>query len=162
MIAMGLLSDEAVEGGLFGRTFGLECAGIVSAVGSGVTKVKVGDEVMATAPSCLGGFAYPLAAHCVQKPKNIDWNEAASLPVVYTTAYFSLIHHCRLEKGETVLIHAAAGGVGIAAINIARAIGAEIYATVSTQEKRDYIISLGVKPENIMNSRTLSFSDELF
>ncbi len=161
MIAMGLLSDEAVEGGLFGRTFGLECSGVVSAVGSDVTTLRVGDEVMATAPSCLGGFAYPLEVHCVKKPKNIDWNEAAGLPVVYTTAYFSLVHHCRLQKGERVLIHAAAGGVGIAAINIANAIGAEVYATVSTQDKRDYIISLGVKPENIMNSRTLSFADEL-
>ncbi|HHE40644.1 MAG TPA: hypothetical protein ENL10_03995, partial [Candidatus Cloacimonetes bacterium] len=125
MIAMGLLSDEAVEGGLFGRTFGLECSGVVSAVGSDVTTLRVGDEVMATAPSCLGGFAYPMEVHCVKKPKNIDWNEAAGLPVVYTTAYFSLVHHCRLQKGEHVLIHAAAGGVGIAAINIANVIGAE-------------------------------------
>ncbi len=161
MIAMGLLSDAAVEGGLFGRTFGLECAGVISAIGPDVSNLKVGDEVMATAPACLGGFAYPLAVHCVKKPKNIDWNEAASLPVVYTTAYFSLVHHCRLEKGESVLIHAAAGGVGIAAIHIANAIGAEVYATVSSQEKRDYIIGLGVRPENIMNSRTLSFADEI-
>ena len=137
MIAMGLLSDAAVEGGLFGRTFGLECAGIVTAVGSDVTNVKVGDEVIATAPSCLGGFAYPYGVHCVQKPANVNWHEAASLPVIYTTAYFSLIYHCRLEKGEKVLIHAAAGGVVIAAINIANAVGAEVYATVSTKEKRD-------------------------
>ncbi len=161
MIAMGLLSDDAVEGGLFGRTFGLECAGVISAVGNEVTTLKVGDEVMATAPSCLGGFAYALEVHCVKKPAGIDWNEAASLPVVYTTAYFSLIHHCRLQKGERVLIHASAGGVGIAAINIANVVGAEIFATVSSQEKRDYIISLGVKPENIMNSRTLAFADEI-
>ncbi|NRA11946.1 MAG: SDR family NAD(P)-dependent oxidoreductase, partial [Crocinitomicaceae bacterium] len=161
MIAMGLLSDDAVNGGLFGKTFGLECAGIISKVGSEVTNVKVGDEVMATAPSCLGGYAYAYGVHCVKKPAGISWHEAASLPVVYTTAYFSLIHHCRLEKDETVLIHAAAGGVGIAAINIANAVGAEIYATVSTQEKRDYIISIGVKPENIMNSRTLDFADEI-
>ncbi|MFQ5335817.1 MAG: zinc-binding dehydrogenase, partial [Flavobacteriales bacterium] len=161
MIAMGLLSDAAVEGGLFGRTFGLECAGVVSAVGSDVTGVKTGDEVMATAPACLGGFAYPKACHVVQKPSHINWQEAASLPVVYTTTYFSLIHHCRLTKGESILIHAAAGGVGIAAINIANAIGAEIYATVSTEEKRKYIEKLGVKPGNIMNSRTLSFADEL-
>ncbi|MCP4122254.1 MAG: SDR family NAD(P)-dependent oxidoreductase [Bacteroidetes bacterium] len=161
MIAMGLLSDAAVEGGLFGRTFGLECAGIVTSVGSDVTNIKVGDEVIATAASCLGGFAYPYGVHCVQKPANISWNEAASLPVVYTTAYFSLIHHCRLEKGEKILIHAAAGGVGIAAINIANAVGAEVYATVSTQEKRDCIIAMGVNPENIMNSRTLSFANEI-
>ena len=161
MIAMGLLSDAAVEGGLFGRTFGLECAGIVTKIGKEVSNVKVGDEIMATAPSCLSGFAYPLGVHCVKKPSTINWSEAASLPVVYTTAYFSLIHHCRLEKGETILIHAAAGGVGIAAIHIAKAIGAEIYATVSSADKRAYIESIGVKPENIMSSRTLDFSDQV-
>lgn len=161
MIGMGLLSDAAVVGGLFGKTFGLECAGVVASVGKNVTNVKVGDEVMATAASCLGGFAYPKACHVVQKPKNINWNEAASLPVVYTTAYFSLVHHCRLEKGETILIHAAAGGVGIAAIHIAKAIGAEIYATVSSADKRAYIESIGVKPENIMSSRTLDFADQI-
>jgi len=161
MIAMGLLSDAAVEGGLFGRTFGLECAGVVSAVGKNVKTVKVGDEVMATAPACLGGFAYPKACHVIQKPKHISWEEAAGLPVVYTTAYFSLIHHCRLEKGEKVLIHAAAGGVGIAAIHIANSIGAEVFATVSNEEKKNYIVSIGVKPENIMNSRTLDFADDI-
>lgn len=161
MIAMGLLSTAAVDGGLFGKTFGLECAGVVTKVGKDVKNVKVGDEVMATAPNCLAGFAYPLGVHCVKKPKHIDWNEAASLPVVYTTAYFSLIHHCRLEKGEKVLIHAAAGGVGIAAIHIAKAVGAEIYATVSSADKRAYIESIGVKPENIMSSRTLDFADEI-
>lgn len=161
MIAMGLLSDAAVEGGLFGKTFGLECAGVVTKVGKDVKNVKVGDEIMATAPSCLGGFAYPLGVHVVQKPKHINWSEAASLPVVYTTAYFSLVHHCRLEKGEKILIHAAAGGVGIAAIHIAKAIGAEIYATVSSPDKRAYIESIGVKPENIMSSRTLDFADEI-
>ena len=161
MIAMGLLSDAAIEGGLLGRRFGFECAGIISRVGPDVTHLRVGDEVMAIAASCFGGFAYPKACHVVEKPESIDWNEAASLPVVYVTAYFSLVHHCRLQVGEKVLIHAAAGGVGIAAINIAHAIGAEVYATVSTQDKRDYIIGLGVKPENIMNSRTLEFADQI-
>ncbi|MBI3136505.1 MAG: SDR family NAD(P)-dependent oxidoreductase [Bacteroidetes bacterium] len=161
MIAMGLLSDDAVEGGLFGKTFGLECAGVVTAVGTNVKNIKTGDEVMATAPSCLGGFAYPKALHVVQKPKHLNWSEAASLPVVYTTAYFSLIYHCRLAKGETVLIHAAAGGVGIAAIHIALAIGAEVYATVSSADKRAYIESIGVKPGNIMSSRTLDFADQV-
>ncbi|MFB6258520.1 MAG: SDR family NAD(P)-dependent oxidoreductase, partial [Flavobacteriales bacterium] len=161
MIAMGLLSDEAVEGGLFGKTFGLECAGVVTSVGENVKDSSVGDEVMATAPSCLGGYAYPKGAHVVKKPERTSWAEAASLPVVYTTAYFSLIHHCRIEKGERVLIHAAAGGVGIAAINIAHSIGAEIFATCSTQEKQDHIESLGVKRENIMNSRSYAFADEV-
>ncbi len=161
MMAMGLLSSEAVEGGLYGRNFGLECSGVVSAVGPGVTDFKVGDEVMACSQSSIGGFTYAWKDHVVKKPASLDWNQASSLPIVYLTAYYALIYQCRLEKGEKVLIHAAAGGVGIAAINIANAVGAEVYATVSTDDKRDYIIGLGVKPENIMNSRTLEFADEI-
>lgn len=161
MMAMGLLSPEAVEGGLYGRNFGLECSGVVSAVGSGVTDLKVGDEVMACSQASIGGFTYAWQNHVVKKPANLDWNQASSLPIVYLTAYYALIYQCRIEKGEKVLIHAAAGGVGIAAINIANAVGAEVFATVSTQDKRDYIIGLGVKPENIMNSRTLEFADDI-
>lgn len=161
MMAMGLLSPEAVEGGLFGRTFGLECAGVVSAVGEGVTDVKVGDEVLACSKQSIGGFSYAHQEHVVSKPANLDWNQAASLPIVYLTAYYSLVHQCRIEEGEKILVHAAAGGVGIAAIHIAHALGCEVFATVSTQDKRDYIIGLGVKPENIMNSRSLDFADEI-
>jgi len=161
MLSMGLLSDDAIRGGLFGKTMGLECAGIVTAVGKDVLDVKVGDEVMATAPSCLGKFAYPKACHVVQKPENISFPEAATLPVVYVTAYYSLVHLCRIRKGEKILIHAAAGGVGIAAIHIANAAGAEIYATVGNEEKRNYVESIGVKPEHIFNSRTLEFADQL-
>lgn len=161
MMAMGLLSPEAVEGGLFGRTFGLECAGVITAVGSRVTNVSVGDEVLACSRQSIGGFSYAHQEHVVKKPSNLDWNQASSLPIVYLTAYYSLIHQCRIEEGEKILIHAAAGGVGIAAINIAHAMGCEVYATCSTQDKRDYIIGLGVKPENIMNSRSLDFADEI-
>ncbi|HEC44649.1 MAG TPA: SDR family NAD(P)-dependent oxidoreductase [Bacteroides sp.] len=161
MLSMGLLTDDAIMGGLFGRTMGLECAGIVTAIGEEVKNVKVGDEVMATAPRCISGYAYPKAFHVVQKPAGISFYEAATLPVVYTTAYYSLVHLCRIRKGEKILIHAAAGGVGIAAIHIANAVGAKIYATVGNNEKKAYIESLGVRPENIMNSRTLEFADQL-
>ncbi|NQY11876.1 MAG: acyltransferase domain-containing protein [Flavobacteriales bacterium] len=161
MIAKGQISDEAVEGGLCGKMFGIECAGIVSKVGKKVKHIKVGDEVMATAPSCFSGFAYPKAAHVVLKPKKISWAEATSLPIVYATAYFSLVHHCRIQKGDKVLIHAAAGGVGIAAVHIAKAMGAEIYATCSSPEKASYLKKIGVKADHVLNSRTLEFSDEI-
>ena len=81
MIVMGLLSDDAVNGGLFGKTFCLKCTGISNKVGTDVTNVKVGDEVMAIAPSCLGGYAYAYGVHCVKKPTNINWHETAILPV---------------------------------------------------------------------------------
>jgi acyl transferase domain-containing protein/NADPH:quinone reductase-like Zn-dependent oxidoreductase/surfactin synthase thioesterase subunit/NAD(P)-dependent dehydrogenase (short-subunit alcohol dehydrogenase family)/SAM-dependent methyltransferase len=161
MLSMGLLSDDAISGGLFGKTMGLECAGVVTATGKNVQHVKVGDEVMATAPSCLGKYAYPKAFHVVQKPGEVSFQDAATLPVVYVTAYYSLVYQCRIRKGEKILIHAAAGGVGIAAIHIAKAAGAEIYATVGSQEKKAYIESIGVRPDHILNSRTLEFADQL-
>ncbi len=139
MLSMGLLSKDAISGGLFGETMGLECAGVVTSIGKNVQDLKVGDEVMATAPSCLGKYAYPKAFHVVKKPKEISFQEAATLPVVYVTAYYSLVYQCRIRKGEKVLIHAAAGGVGIAAIHIARAVGAEIYATVGSPEKKAFL-----------------------
>jgi len=161
MLSMGLLSDNAISGGLFGRTMGLECAGIVTATGKEVQDLKVGDEVMATAPSCLGRYAYPKAFHVVQKPDTLSFTDAATLPVVYVTAYYSLVYLCRIRLGEKILIHAAAGGVGIAAIHIAKAAGAEIYATVGSKEKKAYIESLGVPANHILNSRTLEFADQL-
>ncbi|MDX2432932.1 MAG: SDR family NAD(P)-dependent oxidoreductase, partial [Bacteroides sp.] len=161
MLSMGLLSEDAISGGLFGKTMGLECSGVISALGKDVSHLKVGDEVMATAPSCLGKFAYPKACHVVQKPGNISFQDAATLPVVYTTAYYSLVYLCRIRKGEKILIHAAAGGVGIAAIHIAKAAGAEIYATVGSPEKKAYVESLGVKPDHILNSRSLEFADQI-
>lgn len=161
MLSMGLLSNDAISGGLFGKTMGLECSGIITAIGKNVQGLKVGDEVMATAPSCLGKYAYPKASHVVKKPDRISFQDAATLPVVYVTAYYSLVHLCRIRKGEKILIHAAAGGVGIAAIHIAHACGAEVYATVGSKEKKAYIESIGVKSDHILNSRTLEFADQL-
>ena len=161
MLSMGLLSEDAIRGGLFGATMGLECSGVVTAVGKDVQGVKVGDEVMATAPSCLGKYAYPKACHVVQKPENISFSDAATLPVVYVTAYYSLVYLSRIRKGEKILIHAAAGGVGIAAIHIAKAAGAVIYATVGSEEKKAYLESIGVPSGHILNSRTLEFADQL-
>ena len=161
MLSMGLLSKDAISGGLFGKTMGLECAGIITAIGKDVQNLKVGDEVMATAPSCLGKYAYPKAFHVVPKPEEISFQDAATLPVVYVTAYYSLVSLCRIRKGEKILIHAAAGGVGIAAIHIARAAGAEIYATVGSPEKKAYIENIGVLPDHILNSRTLEFADQI-
>ncbi len=161
MLSMGLLSNDAISGGLFGKTMGLECSGVVTAIGKDVHHLKVGDEVMATAPSCLGKYAYPKAFHVVRKPGEISFHDAATLPVVYVTAYYSLVYLCRIRKGEKILIHAAAGGVGIAAIHIAKAAGAEIYATVGSQEKKAYIESIGVRPDHILNSRSLEFAGQL-
>ncbi len=156
---MGILSEEAVAGGVAGAALGLECSGIVTAVGEGVSHVKVGDEVIAWAAHCLAGQT-TAPAHCVvKKPANISHELASSLSVVFLTAHYGLNHLAHMEEGDKVLIHAATGGLGIAAIQLAQLAGAEIYATAGSEEKRQYLRELGIK--HVYNSRTLAFADEI-
>lgn len=159
MNVMGLLSDEAVEGGIAGKNLGLECAGVVTAVGADVTDTKVGDAVMAWASHSFAGYTVS-KEHCVvPKPSHMSFEEAATLTVVYLTAYYSLYHLARLSAGDRVLIHAASGGVGLAAIQLAQLAGAEVIATAGNEEKRSYLRSLGIK--YVFDSRSLSFADEV-
>lgn len=91
-----------------------------------------------------------------------DFDTVATLPLVFSTAIYALHHRANIQNGESVLIHSAAGGLGIAAIQIAQLAGAEIYATVSTDEKREYLIeTFGLRREHIFNSRSSSFLDGL-
>ncbi len=136
---------------------GGECAGIVMSVGKDVTEFKPGDRVV--------GFGY-FASHIVAPtefftlmPPKLKFTEAAAIPVVFSTAYQALINLAKIKAGEKVLIHAAAGGVGLAAIQIAQQVGAEIYATASSQEKHTYLRSLGIN--HIYNSRILDYADEI-
>ena len=138
---------------------GIECAGIVRAVGPGVTRFKVGDEVMGVAPYSFASRTVTADYALVSKPQNIDFHEAATIPITFLTAYYALVRLAQLQQGERVLIHAGAGGVGLAAIQIAKHIGAEIFATAGSEEKREFIRSLGVP--HVMSSRTLDFADEI-
>lgn len=159
MVAMGLLTDEAIEGGLFGRNFGLETAGIVSRTGKKVTEFKKGDEVVACSYDTFAGFSKTDKLLVIKKPHNLTFEEACTIPLVYLTAYYSLNYLCNISKDDWVLIHAATGGVGIAAVNLANLAGANIIATVSTKEKRNFLKKMGVK--HIFNSRTLKFTDQV-
>ncbi len=159
MIAMGMLSDEAVNGGLYGKRFGLECSGIIKSIGKDVNDYKPGDEVIAFAPDCLGGLANAKASIIVKKPNHLSFQEAATIPIVYLTAYYSLNYLCRMSKGEKILIHAGTGGVGLAAISLAKHTGVEIFATAGNDKKREYLRSLGVK--HVFNSRALDFKDRI-
>ncbi|KAI0392744.1 reducing type I polyketide synthase 10 [Xylariaceae sp. FL0594] len=136
----------------------LECTGIVVAVGSAVTEFAVDDRVVAMAPTHFQTYqTLPTwACHKLDKADNLDL--CATLPVVYATALYALHERARIREGESVLIHSGAGGVGIAAIEVALAAGAEVYTTVSTQEKRDFLTrKLGIKPSHIFSSRDTSF-----
>jgi NADPH:quinone reductase-like Zn-dependent oxidoreductase/SAM-dependent methyltransferase/acyl carrier protein len=138
---------------------GIECAGRVSAIGDGVPGLAVGDEVMALAPFSFGNYTttyFPLVA---KKPEHLTFEEATTIPIAFLTAHYALNFLARLEPGERVLVHAATGGVGLAAIQLARRVGAEVFATAGSPEKRDFLKSIGV--EHIMNSRALAFADEV-
>jgi acyl transferase domain-containing protein/NADPH:quinone reductase-like Zn-dependent oxidoreductase len=137
---------------------GIECAGVVTAVGDGVDAFQVGDAVMGVVFDSLATHALADARLLAHKPERLSFADAASIPIVFLTAYYSLFTKAQLEAGERVLIHAAAGGVGLAAVQLAQQAGAEIYATVGSPEKRAYLQSLGV--EHIMDSRKLTFADE--
>ncbi|MCE9529721.1 MAG: type I polyketide synthase [Planctomycetes bacterium] len=138
------------------RSFGDECAGVVVRVGSAVTEFKPGDEVLAVAAYGFGNRIRVASVLAAKKPANLTFEQAATIPIAFLTADYCLSDVARLEAGESVLIHAAAGGVGQAAIQIARQIGAEIFGTASP-EKHEFLRFQGVK--HIFHSRNLSFAD---
>jgi acyl transferase domain-containing protein len=138
---------------------GSECAGTVVALGSGVEGLTVGQDVVALAEGSFGAYVTTPAPMVAQKPQALTWEEAASLPVVFMTAVYALRHLGRLASGDRVLIHAAAGGVGLAAIQVAQRVGAEIFATAGSPEKRAFLESLGVR--HVMDSRSLAFAAEV-
>jgi len=115
---------------------GAELAGVVRAVGAGVEGFAVGDRVLATVP--LGAFAERAvvpARGAWQMPESMSFEEGASFPIVYPTSYAGLVFRAGLRRGETLLVHAAAGGVGIAAVQIGKALGARVIATAGGAEK---------------------------
>ncbi|KAI5459610.1 polyketide synthase [Mariannaea sp. PMI_226] len=143
---------------------GNEAAGYVTRIGPSVTNVQVGDRVVymngLEDGGCFKTLGRQSADVVVKLPDAISFEEAASLPSIYSTAIHGLYDAAQLAEGESVLIHAAAGGVGQAAIQLANLVGAEVFATVSTPEKRDLLIrEYGVKKDHIFSSRDLSFAD---
>ena len=155
MKAMGLYPTE--DG--LDTWLGDECSGTVVRVGRAVEDLKVGDEVMAVAPGALRSFVTIEASQVVRKPAGLTFEEAATIPIVFLTVIYALKHLAQLSRGERILIHAAAGGVGLAALQIARHEGAEIFATAGSPEKRDYLRSQGAN--HVMDSRSQRFVDEV-
>ncbi len=138
---------------------GDEGSGIVVATGEGVTGFRVGDAVMGVLPRSFGAYAITAADLLMHKPPFMTFAEAATLPIVFMTAYYSLHDVARIQPGETVLIQAAAGGVGLAALQIAKLAGARVFATAGTPDKREHLRALGA--ELVMDSRTLEFADQV-
>ncbi|MFZ0854411.1 MAG: SDR family NAD(P)-dependent oxidoreductase [Hyphomicrobiaceae bacterium] len=159
MWSLGLLPEEALEAGFAGPTLGFECSGIVRAVGSSVTHLKPGCPVVALAPQAFASHVTVAAQAVLPLPAAVDTGAAASIPVAFLTAYYALNHLARLRQGEWLLIHGGAGGVGLAALQIARWRGARVIATAGTQEKRALLQLLGA--EHVLSSRSLEFVDQV-
>lgn len=159
MYAMGLLADEAVEQGFAGASLGLEVAGRVLRVGPGVSGLRVGDEVLAFAGATFASHVVVPARAVARKPAHWSFAEAATVPTVFFTVWYALKHLARLQPGERVLVHGAAGGVGLAAIQIAHLLGAEVYASAGSPAKREFVRLLGVA--RVVDSRSLDFDRDV-
>nr|WP_315987073.1 SDR family NAD(P)-dependent oxidoreductase [Streptomyces sp. uw30] len=137
---------------------GLEGAGVVVETGPGVDRLAVGDRVMGMLDAAFGPTAVADARQLAPIPQGWTYEQAASVPIVFLTAYYALVDLAGLKSGESVLIHAAAGGVGMAAVQLARHLGAEVYATASEAKWPD-VRELGVPADRVASSRTTEFED---
>ena len=142
-----------------GGELGSECAGIITAIGSGVENFHVGDLVLAIALGSFASHVITPARYVISKPTHLTFAEAATIPSAFLTTQYALHHLAKMNQGERLLIHAAAGGVGLAAIQLAQRAGVEIFATAGTPAKREMLKSLGI--QHVFNSRTLDFADEI-
>ncbi len=139
-------------------SLGGECAGKITTIGEGVEGFEIGDPVIAIVPGSFSQYVTINAAMVAPKPEKLSFEEAATIPVVFLTAYYTLHQLAKISAGDRVLIHAATGGVGQAAIQLAQLVGAEVFGTASPH-KWAFLKSLGV--EHILNSRTLDFADQI-
>ena len=146
------LQDDSVP-------LGLECAGVVTAVGADVSGLAVGDDVVGVAPHGLSRFVVAPSCFVAPKPAGMSYEQAAGFPLVFMTAHYALNRLGNLRRGERVLIHAGAGGVGQAAIQIAQAKGAEVFATAGSESKRALLRDQGVG--HVMDSRSLDFAGRI-
>ncbi|QLH26183.1 type I polyketide synthase [Streptomyces sp. Rer75] len=148
LISLGMVPGQTGLGG--------EGAGVVVAVGPGVTRVAVGDRVMGVFDRAFGPLAVTDARMVAPIPAGWSFQQAAAVPVVFLTAWYGLVELGGLRADESVLIHAAAGGVGMAAVQIARHLGAEVYATASPG-KHAVLDAMGIDAAHRASSRDLDF-----
>ncbi|PFG56983.1 acyl transferase domain-containing protein [Amycolatopsis sulphurea] len=159
LIAIGMLPDWVVADGIAGTRLGLEGAGVVTAVGPDVTRVHPGDEVAGMFPGTFDSHVVVDEDLVGKIPAGIGFLVAGGALMAFVSAQYGLIHLARLARGEVVLVHGAAGGVGLAALESARVAGATTIATAGTEEKRDFLRLLGV--EHVFDSRSLGFAADV-
>lgn len=157
--ALSMLPEEILEDGFAGPRLGLEVAGRIAAIGAGVTDFRVGEPVVAFAQSGFSTHIVVPELVVAPVPQDLNPEAAATLPVAFLTAYYALCSCARLRKGEWVLVHGGAGGVGLAALQIAKWKGARVIATAGSREKRALVKALGA--EHVLDSRSLAFVDDV-
>jgi acyl transferase domain-containing protein/thioesterase domain-containing protein/acyl carrier protein len=138
---------------------GDECSGRIVSVGKKVRNFRIGDQVIACGTGCFSSHLTIPAAFILPKPSRLTHEQAATIPVAFMTAWHALHNLAKIQRGEKILIHAATGGVGLAAIQIAQLAGAEIFATAGNEEKRAFLRSLGIR--HVMDSRTNAFAEQI-
>ncbi len=151
MVALGAIASDA--------PIGTDCAGLVLRTGEAVTDLMPGDAVVALALGCFASHVVASRALLVRKPETLSFAEAAAQSVAYLAADYCLNAVARVRQGERVLIHAAAGGVGLAAVHLCRKLGAEPIGTAGSEKKRAFLRGLGVA--RVYNSRSLEFGREI-
>lgn len=139
--------------------FGWECVGEVTLRGSRVVHVGVGDTVMGMMPAAMAGYVTAKASLVVRKPDHLGIEESATVPVAFLTAYLGLVIRGGISAGDRVLVHNATGGVGLAALQLARKAEAEIFATAGSPEKRAFLREMGLS--HVMDSRSTDFAEEI-
>ncbi|EEQ34967.1 Fum1p [Microsporum canis CBS 113480] len=154
MVSLGAMGDK--------REFGIESTGVISKIGSKVKDMQVGQRVLLTSSGVLRSFKVIPAKRCIPVSDDLSLEDAATMISVYATVIHSLMRLGNLQKDQSVLIHSACGGVGLAAIQLCRIIGAEIYVTVGNEQKRNYLIEkLQIPEDHIFNSRSTSFLTDI-
>jgi NADPH:quinone reductase-like Zn-dependent oxidoreductase len=149
VVSMGQLAQPYI---------GIECSGVIAAVGKNVTDVQVGQRVMAMPEGAYSTYARCLSTSVAPIPEGMSFEVASTVPVVFCTAYYGLFDLSHLQAGERVLIHAGAGGVGQAAIMMAKMIGADAFVTVGSLEKKRFLMTqYGIPEDRIFYSRDTSF-----
>lgn len=119
LASMGLIGSAAL-------TLGLECSGLVQQVGANVKSLQVGDRVMMMSDSCFATHVTVSVKRCVKIPDSLSWEDAATMPCVFGTVVHALMEKAALQENQTVLIHSACGGIGLAAIQVCQMLGAKV------------------------------------
>ncbi|WP_421845661.1 type I polyketide synthase [Mycobacterium sp.] len=151
MITLGMFTHDALLGG--------EGAGVVVEVGPEVTEFKVGDSVFGFFPDGSGTRVTGDVRLLLPMPADWSYAEAAAISAVFTTAYYAFVHLADVQPGQRVLVHAATGGVGMAAVQLARYLGLEVFATAS-RGKWGTLRAMGFDDDHIGDSRSLEFEDK--